>query len=131
MAGWSGIKPTAFVKVVEADLKEKRNQIAAEALQMVVGGSPVDTGAYRGNHRVSVDVEDLGVDEGLSGENTQATISAGLAVIAQANQPYQAVIVQNNIAYGEDLENGHSKEQAPQGVYRPAFAHIRAKHGAS
>lgn len=129
MTGWSGIKPSAFVKVVEADLKAKRNQIAAEALQMVVTGSPVDTGAFRGSHRVSVDSEDRSVTETLD-PSGQATIDAGLAVIATADQPFQAVTVQTGISYGEKLENGHST-QAPQGVYGPAFAHIRAKHAKS
>lgn len=129
MAGWSGIKPSAFVKVVEADLKTKRNQIAVEALQMVVTGSPVDTGAFRGSHLVSIDEEDRSVPERLD-PSGQETINAGLAVIAKADQPYQAVAVQSNIAYGEELEKGHS-QQAPQGIYRPAFANIRAKHSKS
>lgn len=129
MAGWGGTRPSAFVKVVETDLKTKRNQIAAEALQMVVTGSPVDTGAFRGSHVVSVDSEDPSVPQRLD-PSGQETIDAGLAVIATANEPYQAVTVQSNIAYGEALEAGHS-QQAPQGIYRPAFAHIRAKHSKS
>lgn len=127
MAGWSGIKPSAFVKVVEDDLKDKRNQIAAETLQQVVSRSPVDTGSYRSNHRVSVDAEDRTAEEGIGRVDPQSTIDAGLAVIAQADQPFQAVIVQNNISYGEALEDGHS-DQAPYGVYRPTVAYLRAKH---
>lgn len=126
---WGGTKPTAFVKVVETDLKDKRNEIAAEALEMVVKASPVDTGAFRGSHVVSVDAEDPSVPQRLD-PSGQETIDAGLAVIATADEPYQAVTVQSNIAYGEALEAGHSK-QAPQGIYRPAFAHIRAKHAKS
>lgn len=127
---WSGTRPTAFVKVVETDLKDKRNEIAAEALEMVVKASPVDTGAYRGNHRVSVDEDDYGVDLAHTDPSGRSTIDAGLAVIAKADKPFQAVTVQNNIAYGEALESGHS-QQAPEGVYRPSYAHLRAKHAKS
>jgi len=127
MAGWSGTRPTAFVKVVEADLKDKRNEIAAEALQMVVSGSPVDTGAFRSSHVVSIDKEDYTVPDIRP---AQETINAGLAVIAKADQPYQAVMLQSNIDHGEALEEGHS-QQAPNGVYRPTWAHLRAKHSKS
>ena len=127
---WGGTRPSAFVKVVEADLKDKRNEIAAEALEMVVRASPVDTGAYRGNHRVSVDEADFGVDVANRDKAGQSTIDAGLAVIASADKPFQAVTIQNNLVYGERLEDGHSG-QAPDGVYRPTYAHIRAKHAKS
>lgn len=124
---WKGLKPSAFVNVVEADLKDKRNEIAAEALQMVVTTSPVDTGAFRSSNVVSIDKEDYSIPEIVS---AQKTIKAGLAVIAKADQPYQAVIVQSNIRHGEILEDGHS-QQAPDGIYRPTMAHIRAKHSKS
>lgn len=129
MAGWSK-PPTAFIHTVEADLKNKRNTIAAEALQMLVTSSPVDEGSYKGNHRVTVDSEDHGSDVDIKDKDGSDTISAGMAVIDTADRPYQAVTIQNNIAYGERLEDGHS-QQAPHGVYNPAFAHLRAKHGKS
>src|SRR5690625_3209992 len=39
-----GLKPSAFAHLIEDEVKETRNKIATEALQMVVAGSPVDTG---------------------------------------------------------------------------------------
>jgi len=128
--GWTGTRPTAFVNVVQADLRKKRNRIAAEALQLVVQHSPVDTGAFRGSHRVSVDAPDTGYDLAQADESGQATVQAGLAVIATANQPFQAVTVQTNLPYAEKLEAGHS-DQAEHGIYRPAFTHIRAKYARS
>ncbi|HBQ89181.1 MAG TPA: hypothetical protein DD803_06935 [Alcaligenes faecalis] len=123
------MRPTAFVKVVETDLKDTRNKIAVEALQMVVTGSPVDTGAFRGSHVVSVDVESHSVPDRLD-KSGQETINAGVEVIATADKPFQAVTVQTSMPYGEKLEEGHS-QQSPSGVYRPAFAHLRAKHSGS
>lgn len=126
MAGWSGIRPTAFINVVESDLKDTRNKIAVEALQMVVTSSPVDTGAYRGSHVVSVDSSDLSVPD-RADTSGQETINAGMVVVATADQPYQEVTVQTNISYGESLEDGHSG-QAPAGVYRVAFESLKSKH---
>jgi len=128
--GWTGTRPTAFVNVVQADLRKQRNRIAAEALQLVVNGSPVDTGAFRGSHRVSVDAPDYGFEAAQTDTNGQATIEAGLAVIATANQPFQAVTVQTNLPYAEKLENGHS-DQAEHGIYRPTWAYLRAKYAQS
>lgn len=127
---WGGTKPTAFVKVVETDLKDKRNEIAAEALEMVVKASPVDTGAFRESNRVSIDEPDYGAEDEGTNEKAQSVIDAGLAVIADADEPYQAIFIQNNIEYGEILEGGHS-EQAPDGIYRPTYAHLRAKYSKS
>jgi len=128
---WTGTRPTAFVNVVKADLAKRRNQIAAEALQLVVQHSPVDTGAFRGSHRVSVDTPDYGHDAAQTDTNGQAAVQTGLTVIATANQPFQTVTVQTNLPYAEKLEAGHSKKQAPQGVYRPAYAFLRAKYARS
>ena len=123
--GWSK-PPTAFIKTVEADLAAVRTRIAMEALQTVVLASPVDTGAYRGSHVVSVDAADYSVPKEPD-KSGQKTIDTGIAVIAGANKPFQAVTVQTNLGYAESLENGHSK-QAPTGVYSPAFQYIRAKY---
>jgi len=130
MAGWTGTRPVAFVNVMQADLRAHRNKIAAEALQMVVAGSPVDTGAFRGSHRVSVDAPDHGSDVAHQDKNGRATLETGLTVIASAQQPFQMVTVQTNLSYAEKLEDGHS-EQAPAGIYRPAFSHLRAKYARS
>ncbi|WP_339139099.1 hypothetical protein [Kerstersia gyiorum] len=111
---------------METDLKDTRNKIAVEALQMVVTGSPVDEGTFRGSHRVSIDVENHEIPN-TPDKSGQATVNAGLEVIATAGDPFQAVTIQTNLPYGEKLEGGHSK-QAPAGVYRPAFATIRAKY---
>lgn len=126
MAGWSN-KPTAFINVIETSLKERRNDAAKDALQMVVRSAPVDTGAFRGNNRVSVDSEDHTFDLDATDKSGQETISAGIAVIDKADKPYQAVTIQNNLPYAEVLENGHS-QQAPQGVYGPAFEAVRSKY---
>jgi hypothetical protein len=124
---WKGSKPTAFLKVVEDDLIDKRKAITADALQAVVAGSPVDSGAYRGNHRVTLNGEDLGYDLQATDKAGTETLNKGLAVVGQIDTPYGYASIQNNVPYGLALENGHSK-MAAQGVYGPGFEAVRAKH---
>lgn len=136
MAGWSK-GPTAFIKVVEEDLAKKRTHIAVDALQAVISGSPVDDGTYRMNHRVTVDSEDHGFDpqagrgkdvEPPKGSLNVSSYDAGLKIIAEgADEAYATVTIQNNLPYAEVLENGHS-QQAPQGVYGPAYEAVRSKY---
>lgn len=132
--------PVEFVQVISKDLAEKRTQIATEALQAVISGSPVRDGAYRSNHRVTVNSADYGFDmtlgKGSASEPPKGSLNvksyaAGLEIIAgEANEPYASITIQNNLPYAERLENGHSA-QAPIGVYGPAFAGIRAKYSKS
>ncbi len=124
---WEGTKPTAFIKVVEGDLVDKRKLITADALQAVVAGSPVDTGAYRANHRVTLDGEDLGFDLQATDAGGSETLMRGLSVAGEISTPYGYASIQNNIPYGGALETGSSK-QAASGVYGPAFEAVRAKH---
>lgn len=124
---WKGSKPTAFLKVVEDDLIDKRKSIMADALQAVVIGSPVKDGVYRANHRVTLDGEDLGYDLQATDKAGTETLNKGLAVVGQIDTPYGYSAVQNNIPYGTALENGHS-QMAANGVYGPGFEAVRAKY---
>lgn len=124
--GWS-TPPTAFIKVVEADIVDKRKEITATALQAVISGSPVDTGAYKANHRVTLDGVDLGYDLDAKDPGGSQAQADGEAVIGQINTPFGESVIQNGIPYGEELENGHS-QQAAHGVYGVAFEAVRAKY---
>lgn len=126
MAGWSN-KPSRFIKSVEGDLAKKRNQIAGDMLQGVIMQSPVDTGAFRANHRVSIDADDLSYDKGNHDQSGNKTLREGLTVIASNDKPYSEVVIQNNLPYAERLENGHS-DQAAQGVYGVTFDAVVEKH---
>ncbi|MFA1602341.1 hypothetical protein ACDW82_01655 [Alcaligenes faecalis] len=123
---WSK-SPTQFIKVVEKDLEQKRRQIAVETLGAVITGSPVADGAYKGNHRVSIDGVDLGYDLEKLDPTGAETLQEGEQAISAAASPYCETVIQNNIPYGEALENGHSG-QAPAGVYGVAFAAVLEKH---
>lgn len=124
--GWS-VPPTAFIGVVEDDLIKRRKEMTATALQAVISGSPVDTGAYKANHRVTLDGVDLGYDLGAKDPSGSKTQSDGDAVIAAIDTPFGTSTIQNNLPYAEALEDGHSMK-SPQGVYGPAMIVLEEKY---
>lgn len=125
--GWSN-PPSGFMSEVEGYINGFQRRIATDALSMVVMGSPVDKGAYRGNHRVTINGIDISYSLDDVDKAGQETISRGTSVIDGANLVYKEIVIQNNLPYGESLEVGHS-QQAPQGIYGPAMATLAAKYG--
>ena len=111
--------PTAFLKVVEQDFSKETKRIAGMMLQAIVFQSPVDSGAYRANHRVSVGFEDYAFDIGQVDKAGQQTLQIGIGKIA-GMPTFGTLYIQNNLPYSSFLEWGSSK-QAPLGVYKTSF----------
>lgn len=120
-------KPTDFIKVIEQDLTQTQKKIVVEVLQGVVMSSPVDTGAFRGNHRVSVGSIDQSANESEKDKSGTGTIAKGLQNLITL-RPFQTVYISNSLLYALRLENGWSK-QAPVGVYKTTFNYIVQKYG--
>ncbi|VCX78013.1 hypothetical protein BANRA_04058 [Acinetobacter baumannii] len=120
--GWKGKKPTEFSFDVAKTAEEKVKKITMDAVQSLVVSSPVDTGAYRASHIVSIGSADFGVREPETNPINDAAIQA--MKIKLGNLVY----IQNNKAYGPRLENGWS-DQAPQGIYGLTFNFISQKYG--
>lgn len=112
---WKGMKPSKFTLEVVAAADERVRMIAGDMLSGVVSASPVDTGAFRANHRVSVNSEDNSVGEA---NNSGAIKSAKFGDV---------IYIQNNLPYAERLENGWSG-QAPVGVYGVTFSAVSEKY---
>ena len=68
-------KPTEFIRVIEQDLTQTHKKIVAETLQGVVLSSPVDTGTFRGNHRVSIGSVDATANSSEKDTSGSGTIS--------------------------------------------------------
>lgn len=119
---WKGTKPTEFVVQVVSDSEAYVKTIVIDTVQSLVVSSPVDTGAYRSSHIVSID----SVDMGLRGHETNANQDA--AIQAVKIKLGNLVYIQNNLPYAERLENGWS-DQAPQGIYSTTFNFISQKYG--
>ncbi|EHU1527934.1 hypothetical protein A1E70_RS18845 [Acinetobacter baumannii] len=138
--GWTS-KPSAFTKTIEADLTKKQKDIVIDALGGVVLASPVDQGAYRASHRVSINQPDMTFNESEKDENGTPTINKGEAVISRL-VPYSTVYIQTNAPYATKIEYGDFTDkpetpkttggysrQAPQGVYGLTFNYIAQKYG--
>lgn len=124
---WKGKRPTDFALQVVAEGDQHLKKICSEMLQGVVVRSPVDTGAFRGNNRVSINSADNSYDVSETDKAGNSTIATGNHKILQAKLGDQ-VYVQNNLPYAVALENGHSKEQAPKGIYALTFLSVSSKY---
>lgn len=120
--GWKSKKPTDFAVQIVSDSEEHVKNIVMDTVQSLVNTSPVDTGAYRASHIVSIGSVDMGVRGSEVNANQDAAIQA--VKIKLGNLVY----IQNNLPYAERLENGWS-DQAPQGVYNTTFNFISQKYG--
>jgi len=138
--GWTN-KPSSFIQTVEADLTKRQKDIVIDALGGVVLQSPVDTGAFRASHRVSINQTDQSYNEAEKDKGGASTISKGASALSRL-VPYSNVYIQTNSPYGTKIEygnftdkpstpkttGGYSK-QAPQGVYSTTFNYIAQKYG--
>ena len=120
--GWKGKKPTSFSLDVSKAAEEHVKNIVMDTVQSLVNLSPVDTGAYRASHIVSIGSADFGV----RGPETNAVQDAAIQAIKF--KLGNLVYIQNNKAYAERLEDGWS-DQAPQGIYKTTFTYISQKYG--
>lgn len=120
--GWKGKRPTDFSFDVSKTAEDKVKKIAMEVVQSLVVSSPVDTGAYRASHIVSIGSGDYGVREPETNAVQDAAIQAVKFKLGNL------IYIQNNKSYGPRLENGWS-DQAPQGIYNTTFTYISQKYG--
>ena len=128
--GWKN-KPTNFAAEVNKTGGDLVKKISAEMLQGVIMGSPVMDGAFRSNHRVTVNkttnetVPSNG-NKAPKGTLDQEVFAEGAGQILQAKLG-DSVYIQNNLPYALRLENGHS-QQASLGIYSLTFLSVASKY---
>lgn len=128
--GWKN-KPSNFALEIEKVGDEHLRKVSAEMLQGVIMASPVMDGAFRSNHRVTVNkttnetVPSNG-NKAPKGTLDQEVFAEGAGQILQAKLG-DSVYIQNNLPYALRLENGHSR-QAPLGVFALAFQSVANKY---
>ncbi|MFX8817710.1 HK97 gp10 family phage protein [Acinetobacter baumannii] len=120
--GWKGKKPTSFSLDVAKAAEDHVKHIVMDTVQSLVNLSPVDTGAYRASHIVSIGSGDYGIREPETNAVQDAAIQAVKFKLGSL------IYIQNNQPYAERLENGWS-DQAPQGIYSTTFNYITQKYG--
>lgn len=123
---WNGLRPSQFTLQVLRDGSELQRKITAAMLQGVVLKSPVDTGAFRGNHRVSIGSVDYTKDFQKIDKSGTTTIADAMGKVLSI-QLGMRVFISNNLPYAIALENGHSG-QAPLGVYSITFQSVTSRY---
>ena len=116
--------PINFGFQVLEDADDFSKKVAGEMLGQVVTRSPVDSGAYRGNHRVGVNSVDTTADKSQT-ENT--AIQRGVATIQAGGGIGKIVYISNSLPYATKIEFGHSM-QAPNSVYALSFQSVVNKY---
>ncbi|MFW1955879.1 hypothetical protein [Acinetobacter guillouiae] len=124
--GWNGLRPSQFTLQVLRDGSELQRKITAAMLQGVVLKSPVDTGTFRGNHRVSIGSVDYTKDFQKIDKSGTTAIADGMAKVLSI-QIGMRVFISNNLPYAVALENGHSG-QAPLGIYSITFQSVTSRY---
>ena len=117
-------QPSNFTLQLLSEADDLTKKITGDMLQQVVARSPVDTGAYRQNHRVSVGNVDTSYDLNDTGNDS---LSRGIRTIQSGGGIGKVVHISNSLPYAVRLENGWSK-QAPSGVYALSFQSIVNKY---
>ncbi|ASK18384.1 hypothetical protein [Halomonas sp. N3-2A] len=130
--GWS-MPLSAFIPQIENKFLKLRNQIAAEALQLLQFGSPVDQGTYRANHRISIGDRDMTFElvagsSAPKGSIDQQVYDREVRKLLTENAPFTIVYIQQNLPYAQRIEDGWS-QQAGEGVYAAAASALRSKYG--
>lgn len=124
-------KPSNFAAEMSKSGGDLVKKISAEMLQGVIMGSPVMDGAFRSNHRVTVNkttnetVPSNG-NKAPKGTLDQEVFAEGAGQILQAKLG-DSVYIQNNLPYALRLENGHS-QQASLGIYSLTFLSVASKY---
>ncbi len=125
MAGVQNIDFGAWAdKITSEQVDLVRKKIALQALQGVVYKSPVDTGRFRGNWLVGVEVIDLSTTS-VPDPAGGLTVEKGTVKIEES-VPMTAIWITNNLPYANRLENGWSK-QAPAGMVAITVAEIETQ----
>ncbi len=124
---WKGTRPSAFAGTISDAVGKKTRAAALQALTGVVERSPVDTGAFRGNNRVSVGSRDNGYDLNAADKSGGgATIAAGATKFGTGMAPFTVIYIQNNLPYAGALEDGWSAQtnNRPGGIYAITFNNL-------
>ena len=117
-------QPSNFTLQLLSEADDLTKKITGDMLQQVVARSPVDTGAYRQNHRVSVGNVDTSYDLNDTGNDS---LSRGIRTIQSGGGLGKVVHISNSLPYAAKIEFGHSM-QAPNGVYALSFMNVVNKY---
>jgi hypothetical protein len=123
---------SALIRKTKLRPDQVLRKVALDGYRGLLGRSPVDTGRFRGNWRIGVNVVDLTANE----ETAPAGEPAGMTAKLGEAKFGDTIYLTNNLPYAGVLENGmpgvtyadgrkaHSP-QAPTGVLRNTFEDLK------
>ena len=113
-----------FKHEIEQELVEFHEKIAIEIHTGAVYHTAVKIGRARGGWQITINVTPR-AKTGKLDKDGSATVEAGIAALAGL-EPYQVVIVSNNVDYIIYLDGG-SSQQFPEGIIDPVIAVVEAQ----
>ncbi len=114
-----------FNEIAEKKATATLRRISLKALQLIVSGTPVDTGCCRGNWVVSVGSLSRAYDPQKTDKNGTITVSSGLTRITSATLGTD-VLIENSCPYVMPLENGWSRQKPAGSMIRIPLERLRA-----
>ena len=121
---FNGVINAFKIEIVD-EAENMARRVAFAVDRQVVMMSPVDTGRFRANWQVSLNVEASGTVEhapGVGGSTTAQNTQKALDQLDKVMKGFELgndIYVVNNIVYGPRLNDGHSR-QAPKNFVRIA-----------
>lgn len=128
-----------FVRAIDDEIANARNIVAREAIERLADASPVLTGTYIYNHRVSDSgasdfkvtffPRELGDQSPTRRAAKKAVLGAEMTMreilkLAGMKGSGKIIVVDNLTPYADEIELGSSKMYAPSGVYRIVLSHL-------
>lgn len=114
--GWAKDLEKQFSELAEKAILQRKLTIVSYLMSRIVQYSPVDTGAFRSNHRLAAKIS----DEKTPVISSPATVVENAKTAVLAVPAFETVYIQNSLPYAVPLEEGYS-QQAPNGVYKIAL----------
>lgn len=119
MSSLSGFSKKILAIDVEKNIADNMRKYAFKLEKTIKLYSPVDTGQYRANNRITI-----GNKSNFYSYSTSPADNA--SVLNSYSDIKQPIFIQNNLPYADKIENGHSK-QAENGVYNQAVKDVQFK----
>lgn len=122
----------AFKVEVRTKASDMSRRVAFAVDRQVVMMSPVDTGHFRANWQVSLNVEAKGTVAhipGVGGSTTGPNTQRALDQLGKVTTDFKlgdTIYIINNVVYGPPLNDGHSKQAPKNFVQIAAMAGLAA-----
>lgn len=129
-------KIKSYIKKVQIDTDAAMQGVVRELLSIYKRRSPIDTGAYRGNWKVSIKIPDKRYNLKDTAKVDLGSIPTDSELSSQEPEIQKIrwgdrVFVTNSVPYAKYLEgyagNPPRSNFAPNGIWRPGYAELLAK----